>query len=152
MVPQSSPSQPQLAPPVCLSKGMLQKSHGSPSLEVQWLRLTLHFHCRGHRFKVQSLVGELISHMLCNSAKISKQINAHVCLVMADSLRPYGGICGPPGSLVHGILQTRLLEWVAIFFFRVSSWPRDWTHVFCVSCIAGRFFTTWAIREAQVNK
>ena len=70
---------------LCLSKGMLQKSHGSPSLDVQWLRLTLHFHCRGHRFKVQSLVGELISHMLCNSAKISKQIIAHVCLVMADS-------------------------------------------------------------------
>ena len=34
-----------------------------------------------------------------------------------------------PGSSVHGILQTRILEWVAIFFSRGSSQPRDWTHV-----------------------
>ena len=44
----------------------------------------------------------------------------------------------PPGSSVHGIFQARILEWVAISFFRVSSPPRGWTHV---SCIAGRFFT-----------
>ena len=48
-------------------------------------------------------------------------------------------------SSVHGILQARILEWVAIPFSRGSSWPWDWTRVFC---IAGRFFTTWAIREA----
>ena len=46
---------------------------------------------------------------------------------------------------VHGILQARILEWVAIPFSR-SSWPRNWT---CVSCIAGRFFTIWATKEAQ---
>ena len=53
--------------------------------------------------------------------------------------------CSPPGSSVHGIYQTRILEWVAIFFSRGSSWPRDWTQV---SCIIGRFFTNWATREA----
>ena len=42
--------------------------------------------------------------------------------------------CSPPGSSVHGILQARILEWVAISFSRGSSWPRDWTHVSCVSC------------------
>ena len=42
--------------------------------------------------------------------------------------------CSPPGSFVHGILQTRTLEWVAISFSRGSSQPRDWTHVSCVSC------------------
>ena len=52
--------------------------------------------------------------------------------------------CGPPGSSVHGILQARILGWVVIPFPRGSSWPRDWTQV---SCIAGRFFTAWAIRE-----
>ena len=36
---------------------------------------------------------------------------------------------------VHGILQGRILEWVAIFFSRGSSQPRDWTHISCVSCI-----------------
>ena len=49
--------------------------------------------------------------------------------------------CSPPGFSVHGILQARLLEWIAIPFSRGSSWPRNWT---LVSCIAGRFFTTWA--------
>ena len=53
--------------------------------------------------------------------------------------------CSPPGSSVHGILQARILEWVAIPFSRGSSWPRDWT---CVSCIAGRFFTIWPPRKS----
>ena len=35
--------------------------------------------------------------------------------------------CSPPGSSVHGILQARILEWVAIFFSRESSQPRNWT-------------------------
>ena len=47
--------------------------------------------------------------------------------------------------LSMGILHVRMLEWVAISFSRGSSWPRDRT---CVSCTAGRFFTTWATREA----
>ena len=32
-----------------------------------------------------------------------------------------------------------------------SSWPKDWTHISCISCIAGRFFTRWAIKEAPWN-
>ena len=52
--------------------------------------------------------------------------------------------CSLPGSSVHGILQARILEWVAIPFSRGSSWPRGWTWD---SCIAGRFFTIWATRE-----
>ena len=54
--------------------------------------------------------------------------------------------CSLPGSPVHGILQARILEWVAISFSRGSSQPRDWTQV---SCIAGRCFNLWATREAQ---
>ena len=45
----------------------------------------------------------------------------------------------PPGSSVHGILQARMLEWVAISFSRGSSQPRDRTQV---SRIAGGFFTS----------
>ena len=37
--------------------------------------------------------------------------------------------CRAPGSSVHGILQARILEWVAMAFSRESSWPRDWTHI-----------------------
>ena len=54
--------------------------------------------------------------------------------------------CSPPGSSVHGILQARILERVAISFFRGSSWPKDWTSISCISCIAGRFFTCWTRR------
>ena len=46
--------------------------------------------------------------------------------------------CSPPGSSVHGILQERILEWVAIPFSRGSSRPRDRTPVYN---IAGKFFT-----------
>ena len=56
--------------------------------------------------------------------------------------------CSLPGSSVHGILQARVLEWVAISFSRGSSRPRDQTQV---SRIAGRFFTLWATREAQIE-
>ena len=53
--------------------------------------------------------------------------------------------CSPPGSSVHGILQARILEWVAISFSRETSWPRDRTQV---SHIPGRRFNLWATREA----
>ena len=52
------------------------------------------------------------------------------------------------GSSVHGILQLRTVEWVAIPFSREPSQPRDRTQV---SHIAGRFFTIWATREALVQ-
>ena len=54
--------------------------------------------------------------------------------------------CTLPGSSVHGILQARILEWVAIPFFKRSSWPRDQTQV---SHIAGRFFTSQATRAQE---
>ena len=56
--------------------------------------------------------------------------------------------CNTPGSSVHGIIQARILEWVAIPFSRGSSWPRDRTHV---SCITGQYFTEWTTREASLE-
>ena len=50
--------------------------------------------------------------------------------------------CRLASSSVHGILQARILGWIAISYFRGSSQPRGQTHVSCISCIAGRFFTT----------
>ena len=55
--------------------------------------------------------------------------------------------CSSPGSSTHGILQARILEWVAIPFSRESRRLRDRTGV---SCTAGRFFTAWVTREALV--
>ena len=67
---------------------------------------------------------------------------AQSCLTLCD---PAG--CSLPGSSVHGILQARILEWVAIPFSEGSAWPSDWTWVFC---IWGRFCTLWATREVYL--
>ena len=58
-------------------------------------------------------------------------------------------LCDTMDYIVHGNLQARILECVAFPFSRGSSQARDWTQV---SCIAGRFFTSWATREAHGMK
>ena len=58
----------------------------------------------------------------------------------------YLTLCDTTDYTVHGILQARILEWVAIPFSRGPSQPRDWTQV---SHIVGGFFTSWATRKAQ---
>ena len=60
--------------------------------------------------------------------------------VVSDSVTPMG-------YTVHGILEARILEWIAFPFSRASSQPRDLTQV---SRIAGGFFTNWATREDQM--
>ena len=117
-----------------------------------------------------------MGHMLGHKVKVKI---AHLCLTL----------CDPMDHTVHGILQARILEWVAFPFSRGivptqgsnpgllhcgrilyqlshkrsprilewvaypfsrgSSWPRSRTGV---SCIAGRFFTNWAMREAWAIK
>ena len=65
----------------------------------------------------------------------------HVCYVasvVSDSLRPTPSTVAQPGSSVHGILQARILEWVAMPSSRGSSWPRDQTQVSYISCIGKR--------------
>ena len=56
--------------------------------------------------------------------------------------------CSPPGSSVHGILQARILEWVASPFSRGSFRPRYQNQV---SHIADRVFAIWATREASIS-
>ena len=57
--------------------------------------------------------------------------------------------CSLPGSSAHGIFQVRIPEWVSISFSRGSSQPMNRTWV---SCIAGRIFTDWAMRESLIRK
>ena len=66
-----------------------------------------------------------------------------LCPTLWDSMD-----CSLPGSSVHGILQARTLEWVAIPVSRGSSQPRDQTWV---SYTEDRFFTVWATRRAQFS-
>ena len=59
---------------------------------------------------------------------LSSHYGVHVtqlCPILCDPID-----CNAPGSSVHGILQARILEWVAIPFSRRSSRPRDQTQVF----------------------
>ena len=65
---------------------------------------------------------------------------AQSCLTLCDPMD-----CSPPGSSVCGILQARILEWVAMSSSRGSPQPKDQTQV---PCIAGGFFAVWATREA----
>ena len=73
--------------------------------------------------------------------KVKESEVAQLCPTLCDPMD-----CSPPGSSIHGILQARVLEWVAISFSRWSSRPRDWTWV---SRIVGRRFAIWATREIQ---
>ena len=70
-------------------------------------------------------------------------------LCVAQSLS-HSNFLQPMGFSVHGILQVRILEWVAIFSSRGSSWPRDQTRVSCISCIAGGFFPTVPPGKLQI--
>ena len=82
-------------------------------------------------------LGHLTETMCLSGSVVSDSLQSHGCRRSWES---------PPGSSVHGILQARILEWVAIPFTRGSSWPWDRTRV---SCNAGKCFTNWATREAQ---
>ena len=66
----------------------------------------------------------------------------------AKPLQPYLTLCDPmdcslPASSVHGILQARILEWVAMTFSRGSSQPRGGTWVSYVSCIGKQVLCHW---------
>ena len=58
--------------------------------------------------------------------------------------------CSPPGSSVHGVSQARILEWVAIFYSRGSSQPRDPSHVSCISCIGRWDLHHWNTRKSHL--
>ena len=72
-----------------------------------------------------------------NKEKVKAKV-AQLCLTL----------CDPMDCTVLGILQARILEWVAVAFSRGSSQPRDWTQV---SRTSGRFFTNWTTSEAQIK-
>ena len=63
-------------------------------------------------------------------------VGAQSCLNLCNPIN-----CSLPDSSVRGILQARILEWLATSSSSRSSWPRDQTHT---PTLAGRFFTAWA--------
>ena len=82
---------------------------------------------------------------LAKLRRVFRKSPSYIVQVEVTQLCPT--LCDPMDYPVHGILQARILEWVAFPFSGGSYQPRDRTHI---SHIAGRFFTGWATREAQV--
>ena len=88
-------------------------------------------------------------------AKFTSKVNVYMCEHVCWVAQLCPALCNlmyysPPGSSVHGILQARILGWVAVSFSRGSSQPRDQTQASSVSCTAGRFFTTAPPGEAHI--
>ena len=92
---------------------------------------------------VSLFLNTLFTYFFLVIRKFKLSISLCVCVlvshsIVSDFVTPWT-VCSPPGSSVCGILQARILEWVAISFSRGSSWSRNWTWV---SHIAGRLWET----------
>ena len=109
----------------------------------------LHRICKG-KIGSSNVIGICLDDSLPPLARwFSPSISCVLCVVTQSCLTLWNPTdCSPPGSSVHGILQARILEWVAMPSSRGSSQPSDQTQV---SHIAGRFFTIWATKGLQVN-
>ena len=112
--------------------------HSSLNLAGKW-RQTDHRPFLGRRLSL------LLHHPLAVGQRHTPQMGREpTCTV--DQSRPT--LCNPmeystPGSSVHRIVQTRILQWVAIPFPRGSSRPRDQAQVYCISCIGRRILHHW---------
>ena len=94
-------------------------------------------------FFLKSLWMILFEALFIFTTLIFSQDILSVVVLVAQSSRTlwYPVDCSPPGSSVNGIVQARILKWIAIPFSRWSSRSKDQTRG---SSIAGRFFTVWA--------
>ena len=91
------------------------------------------------------LVNPTCTRWAWQSSTLYTVLVAQLCLTLSNSRDG-----SPPGCSVHGILQARVLEWVAIPFSGVSPWPRDGTSISCISRIAGGLFTSEPPRKSLV--
>ena len=93
--------------------------------------------------KVKTLVIYLYWRQLKPLALGALCVHAQLCPTLCNPMD-----CNQPGSSVHGIFQTRILEWVAVSSFRLSSPPRDLTYVPCISWIDRQVLYHWTTWEA----
>ena len=102
------------------------------SMECFWMRLT---------FELVDWAKCLPSVCVCVCVCVCVLV-AQSCPTLCEAMD-----CSSWNSSVHGILQARILEWVAIPFSRWYPWSRGWTRI---SCITRSLFTVWASREACI--
>ena len=106
------------------------------------VRTTPHFPCRGWGWIPGwgTEIPQVVPHSQKKKEKRKKFSLSIQWSITCTHVQSYPTLCdpldcSPPGSSGHGILQARTPEQVAISFSRGSSWPRDRTRVFCVSCV-----------------
>ena len=98
-----------------------------------------------HVVKLNSLISSVlvtIDSLMQTNSNPGKTVSETLMSLVTNNLKVAQScptLCDPMNYTVHGILQARMLEWVAVAFSRGSSQPRDWTQI---PCIAGRFFTS----------
>ena len=126
------------------TEGIMVFHHGNFCLiEIRELPVGLGFHwdSEGRGGWIRRQKGQGVPSSLWKGK--AKAIVAQSCPTLCDPTD-----CSPPGFSVHGILQARILGWVAIPFSRGSSWLSDRTWV---SHTAGKFFTIWVTRETLLS-
>ena len=103
--------------------------------------IVFYFHRKQHNWPLNNMGLKGVDSLRCGYFSVVNTMpccakSLQLCLTLCD-LMDYS----LPGASVHGILQARILEWVAVPSSRGSSWPRDGTHISCSSHTAGEFFT-----------
>ena len=99
----------------------------------------------GHDWATDLIWSLIVDLQCCISFRCIAKWFRYICELRAQSLQSCLTLCDPmdcssPSSSVHGILQARILEWIAMPSSSGSSWPRDWTQVMSLA-LAGGFFT-----------
>ena len=121
--------------------------HGVAKSQHDWMTNTFfqHFFLVERKLKSGKAEGFTPDHLSPTSfdSKLSVCVCAQSCLCNPID-------CSPPGFSVFGVFPARILEWVAIFSSRGSFRLRDWTHVSCIYCIAGGFFTAESLGKPNM--
>ena len=132
--------------------GFWAKTFQGHSRSDNWLPLWAYFLCSPFlqifcsSYSDYLLLLKLIKHIFTSGLR---PLLFSLSLPIVKAAQSCPTLCDPMDYTVHGILQVRILEWLAFPFSRGSSQPRDRTQA---SCIAGRFFTSWATTEAPFHR
>ena len=135
------------------------QTHSEPQISISYFRSQ----CReapdyvtilNHRHKSGTSHLARLKYLDAKKTKRDSQWFSCFCVHAKLLLQSCPTLCGPmdcslPGSSIHGILQARILEWVAMPSSRGSSWPRDQTWVSWFSCIVGGFFTAEPLGKTE---